>query len=120
MSEIATSTAAAIPQDATTPNECQKETNRIGNGIFRAEKIVCFDRIKPALLLAMKTALSRLDTVHIAVNMMKASEKIIFSFMNARAGDQNPSPVTKITAITMLNNPLRVKQEFINLCWFSA
>jgi len=118
-SEIATDTAMDIPQDATTPNECQKETNRSGNGIFRAV-IVDFNKTKPALLLAMKTVLSRLDIVHNAVKMIKASEKIIFTFINARAGDQKPSPVMKIAAITMVKNPLIVKQEFIKSCGFLA
>ena len=84
------------------------------------EKIVAFDKIKPARLLAMKEEVTRLDSVHIEVNTMKASEKIVFSFINASAGDQKLIPVTKIIAITMPSNPPRVKQEFINPCGFSA
>ena len=92
----------------------------MGNGIFSTEKITAFDKVKPARLLATKVVFSRVDSVQNKVNTMKAKAKIILSFMNVRAGDQKLNPATKTIAITMLNNPLRVKQEFIKSFGFSV
>ena len=92
----------------------------MGNGIFSTEKITAFDKVKPARLLAIKVVFSRVDSVQNKVNTRKAKAKIVLSFMKDRAGDQKPNPATKITAITTLNNPLRVKQEFISSCGFLA
>ena len=84
------------------------------------EKIVAFDKTKPARLLAMKVVFTRMDSVHSEVNIMKASEKIKFSCMNARAGDQRPIPMTKMLAVTIPVNPLKVRQELMNLPGLSA
>jgi len=70
--------------------------------------------------MAVKMEVAKTDNASINVSMIKVVAKIASPLMKIKAWDQKSTVARKMPAIAKLMRLLKVKQEFINSCGFSA